>query len=514
MTKQISDRTTCTATLLTTFVMVLLATPAATREAHADKPNIVLIMADDMGFGDVRTSNAKSNIPTPHLDRLASQGMTFTDAHSPSAVCTPTRYGLLTGRYCWRSRMKQGVLGGYSPPLIEEDRTTIASMLQANGYHTAAIGKWHLGMNMTSNEENLPAEDRYEDDGNVDFTKPIQDGPTTRGFDYYFGVSASFDMPPYVWIENDHFVTPPTKVHPGTDFPKFIRKGPQSDDVKFDEALDKLAEKATAYIADRAKKDQPFFLYLPLTGPHKPVVPHSRFVGTTKLGLYGDFVVNVDATVGQVLQAIDDQGIADNTLVIFTSDNGSYMYRTDDPQAEDHVDDETAQTYRSDRHTANGPFRGTKSDIFEGGHHVPFFVRWPNKVEALSKCNDTICHTDLFATAAEVVGASLKQDEAEDSFSFLPLTAGNSRATPRAPVIHHSGSAMFAIRAGKWKLIAGNGSGGREKPKGKPFERPYQLFDLSTDLAEKHNIIQEHPQVAEQLESQLEKIRSADRSRE
>ncbi len=480
----------------------------------ADKPNIVIILADDMGYGDVRTNNAKSNIPTPNIDRLSTEGMTFTDAHSPSAVCTPTRYGLLTGRYCWRTRLKRGVLGGYSPPLIDGDRSTIASMLKAKGYHTAAVGKWHLGMAMPRFEGEIPEKDNRAGGGNVDFTKPIQDGPTTRGFDYYFGVSASLDMAPYVWIENDRFVTPPTSVNPGSRFPQFYREGPQSEDFIFDEVLDKLAEKATAFIADQAQKNQPFFLYMPLTGPHKPVVPHSRFVGTTTLGPYGDFVANVDDTVGQVLQAIDQQGIADNTLVIFTSDNGSYMRRTDDSQAQDHVDNETEQSFRSDRHTANGPFRGTKADIWEAGHRVPFFVRWPKQVKSGSKCDDTICLTDLYATCSEVVGSSLKKNEAEDSFSLLSLTAGKRPATPRAPVIHHSSGGMFAIRDGKWKLVAGNGSGGREKPKGKPFGRPYWLTDLSTDFAEQHNVVEAHRKVAKQLESQLEKIRTAGRSRE
>lgn len=510
MTNQHFATTTRMATLLTMLITALLAFTAAQRGAHAfapAKPNIVIILADDMGYGDVQAINPNSGIPTPHLDKLAAAGMTFTDAHSPSAVCTPTRYGLITGRYCWRSRMKQGVLGGYSPALIDADRTTIAGKLQAHGYHTAVVGKWHLGMNMARNGGKVPAEDRWEGDGNVDYSKPIEDGPTTRGFDYYFGVSASFDMPPYVWIENDRFVTPPTQVHPGSGFPEYSRRGPHSEDLKFNEALDKLAERATTYIAKRSQEPQPFFLYMPLTGPHKPVVPHPRFIGTTKLGPYGDFVANVDDTVGQVLQAIEDQGIADNTLVIFTSDNGSFMYRIDDLQATDHVDDATIQSYRSDRHTANGTLRGGKADIYEGGHRVPFFVRWPKQVASGSTCDETICHTDLFATVAEVAGASLKENEAEDSFSFLSLATGGSRTTPRAPVIHHSGGAMFAIRSGKWKLVAGNGSGGRAKPRGKAFARPYQLFDLSSDLAEKRNVVHEHQEIAEQLESRLDDIR-------
>jgi len=481
--------------------------------SSAGAPNIVFILADDMGYGDVAALNPASTIPTPNLDRLAAEGMTFTDAHSPSAVCTPTRYATLTGRYCWRSRLKRGVLGGYSPPLIDEDRSTVATMLSNHGYVTGAVGKWHLGMNMARREGGAPKQDRWQGDGNVDFSKPIADGPTTRGFDYYFGVSASFDMAPYVWIENGRFTMEPSKQFPGKPFPAFARPGPQAEDVKFDEALDKLAEKASAFIAKHAAGEKPFFLYLPLTGPHKPVVPHSRFTGKTELGPYGDFIVNVDNAVGQVLKAIDDANVADETLLIYTSDNGSFMYRYDEPR-KDHVADAGVQGYNAEHHRANGPFRGTKADIWEAGHHVPFFVRWPQKVKAGAKCEQPICHVDLYATAAAIVGAKLNDDEAQDSFSLLPLLLGEPAKWSRAPVIHHSVAGMFAIRDGKWKLVAGNGSGGRERPRGKPFARPYMLFDLSSDSGEARNVIDEYPEVAKRLEARLEAIRKNGRSRE
>ena len=439
LTRHLLQRLT-TLILTTTLVTISIA---PIKQVHSEDlervPHIIVILADDMGYGDVHALNAKSNIPTPHLDRLAAEGMNFTDAHSPSAVCTPTRYGLLTGCYCWRSSLKRGVLGGYSPPLIAADRPTIATILRARGYHTAAVGKWHLGMSMARHAGEKPRKDRWDGDGNVDFSKKIADGPTTRGFDYYFGVSASLDMAPFVWIENDRFESPPTTEYPGSGFPAFARKGPQAADLEFDEVLDKLAEKAVAYIAEKSKEEKPFFLYLPLTGPHKPVVPHSRFVGRTRLGPYGDFLVNVDETVGQVLAAIDEAGIRENTLLCFTSDNGSFMHRLDATDAKGHADDKKIQGYRADRHTANGIFRGTKADIWEAGHHVPFFVRWPGKVEAGSQCENTICHTDLFATAAEIVGATLESNQAEDSFSILPLLLGNDSTSPRAPVINHVG---------------------------------------------------------------------------
>lgn len=488
----------------------LAAIPIANANQGTAPPNIVVILADDMGYGDVHAWNPSSKIPTPHLDRLAAEGMRFTDAHSPSAVCTPTRYGTLTGRYCWRTQLKRGVLGGYSPPLIAPDRLTIAGLLQRHGYHTAAIGKWHLGMDMPLRSDQPAGKTSNKHARNVDFRGKIKNGPTTRGFDYYFGVSASLDMPPYVFIENDRFESQPSSQYPGSKFPKFVRPGPKAENLQFDHVLSRLAQQASKYIHTRAKTKQPFFLYLPLTGPHKPVVPHPEFQGRTDLGPYADFVVNVDATVGEVLKAVDQAGIRSNTLVIFTSDNGSFMFRTDDPSATDHVSDPTKQLYRSDHHLANGPLRGTKADIYEGGHRVPYIARWPGHVQPGTTCQEPICHTDLFATLAEVVGASIPPNQAEDSESIVPLLLGDSTFRRKQPVIHHSAGGMFAIRKGPWKLIAGNGSGGRAKPKGKPFERPYQLYNLATDVGEKHDVAKEHPDIVQSLSEELERIRKRD----
>ena len=295
-------------------------------------------------------------------------------------------------------------------------------------------------------------------------------------------------------------------------FPEFLRKGPRSPELVMEDCLDDLLAQATGYIQRRAKGDKPFLLYFPLPAPHKPVLPHRRFRGKTKLGPYGDFVVQVDWTVGQVLKAIDDAGIRDDTLVIYSSDNGSFMYRRDDLEA-DHAKDRTVQAYRSDSHTANHVFRGTKGDIWEAGHHVPFFVRWPGKIKPDSRSPETICLTDFFATAAEIVGDQLPAAAAEDSFSLLPTLLGKARPSPRAPVIHHSSGGMFSIRDGKWKLVAGNGSGGREKPTGKPFEKPYHLFDMTRDISERTNVIDKNPEVAMHLEKTLEGIRTGGRSR-
>jgi arylsulfatase A len=488
------------------LVLIGLTLLSATSFA-APHPNIVLILADDMGFGDVAHLNPESVIRTPNLDRLAKEGMSFLDAHSPSGVCTPTRYGLLTGRYCWRSPLKRGVLGGYSPPLLEKSRPTIASMLRRQEYQTGAVGKWHLGMQLPVLVADAVRTEWAGDPG-IDFSGVIIDSPIHHGFDQYFGVSASLDMAPYVYIRNDRFTKVPTMQQEAVKFPHFIREGPRSDDFVIDEVLDRLTQEGNRFIREASKKETPFFLYLPLTGPHKPTQPHKRFRGETPLGEYGDFVVQVDWTVGSILKTLDAINITKDTLVVFTSDNGSYMHRCDDLEKKDHVDDETIQGFRRDRHRANGRFRGTKADIWEAGHHVPFFIRWPGHVAAGSSSKTTISLTDLYATFSEITGADLIAGAAEDSFSLLKILEGRD-AERGAPVIHHSSAGMFAIREGKLKLILGNGSGGRQVPRGKPFERPYQLFDLEADIEETTDLAAKEPGLVRRLSERLEAIRKS-----
>ncbi|MDA1013763.1 MAG: arylsulfatase [Planctomycetota bacterium] len=475
------------------------------------RPNIVLIMADDMGFGDVHALNAESTIPTPNLDRLAREGMTFTDAHTPSAVCTPTRYGLLTGRYCWRSKLKRGVLGGYSPPLIDPARRTIATMLRSKGYHTATIGKWHLGMQMPMLDGKKGDTSNWAGDPGIDWTGKIQHGPTARGFDECFNVSASLDMAPYVFIRNERFTKQPTHQQPALKFPDFVRAGPRADDFNIDEVLDRLTSEVVSHLKTRAAAKTPFFLYFPLTAPHKPATPHERFRGKTKLGPYGDFVAQVDGSIGTVLDTLDELKLTENTIVFYTSDNGSYMYRFDAADKADHVDDPSIQGFRAAHHRANGPWRGTKADIWEAGHHVPFFVRWPKHVKPNSRSVQPVCLTDVFATCAEIVGAKLDNASAEDSFSLLPTLNGDS-ARRGAPVIHHSVAGMFAIRDGDWKLVLGNGSGGRQAPKGKPFGKPYQLYDLAKEPGEATDLASKHADVVESLVARFQKIHDSGRS--
>ncbi len=493
------------------LVPLLLLSFVGAAEAQSERPNIVIILADDMGYGDVHALNPQSKIATPNIDGLADEGMTFTDVHSPSAVCTPTRYGLLTVRYCWRTRLSQGVLGGYSRPLIETGRATIATMLNAAGYQTAAVGKWHLGMAMPVGKDQQANLTRWDGDPGIDFAGVISDSPVHHGFDYYFGVSASLDMAPFVYVRNDRFTMLPSIQQPAVRFPHFVRAGPRAADFVIDGVLDKLTDEAVAFVGRAVQDERPFFLYLPFTAPHKPTQPHARFRGKTKLGEYGDFVAQVDASVGRVLEAIREHGVADDTLVVYTSDNGSYMYRYDDLSRTDHVDDHSVQGYRADRHRANGRFRGTKADIWEAGHHVPLLVRWPGRVHPGSKCNEPVCLTDLFATCADIVGAKLDDNTAEDSFSLLPMLRGQDTRRG-APVIHHSAGGMFAIRDGKWKLVLGNGSGGRERPRGKPFAGPYQLFNLSEDMEEAIDVARRHPEVVERLTKKLQQIRDSGRS--
>jgi arylsulfatase A-like enzyme len=496
--------------LLAWLAILLTATSTA---AAADKPNIVYILCDDLGYGDVSCLNPQGKIRTPHMDRFAREGMIFTDAHSGSAVCTPTRYGVLTGRYAWRSSLKNGVLGGVSPRLIEPDRMTVASMLQAQGYHTAAIGKWHLGMDWArkgSGDVNALGVESRQQVFNVDYAQPIKNGVTSVGFDYFFGISASLDMIPYTYIENDRVTALPTE---DRDFPMFlgraegrVRKGPAAPDFEVENVLPDLTKKAVEYIGARAadaREGKPFFLYLPFASPHTPIVPTREWQGRSGLNYYGDFVMQTDWGIGEVLKALDQQGLAASTLVIITSDNGC------SPQAD-------FPGLEAKGHDPSHVFRGHKADIYEGGHRIPFLVRWPGKIKAGSKSSQTICLTDFMHTTADILQIPLPADAAEDSVSILPALFGKDRAPLREATVHHSINGSFAIRQGKWKLEFCPGSGGWSSPRPGQEDTsklpPIQLYDLEADIAETRNVQGEHPDVVARLTALMTKYAADGRS--
>ena len=467
------------------FLQSIGATAAFTTNlpgAQQQRPNIVYILADDLGWGDLDCYNAKSAVPTPNANHFAAQGIRFNDMHSPSAVCTPTRYGILTGRYCWRSSLKKGVLWGYSPNLIEENRLTVPAMLKQRGYYTAGVGKWHLGLG------NLEK---------ADYNRPLRPGPTDHGFDYYFGIPASLDMDPYLYFENDRVVEKPTSKTVGQNEPRgvFWRGGDMAPHFQIPEVLPTLTDKGISIIKDRAGKSrqQPFFLYLALSAPHTPWVPKKQFVGKSQAGIYGDFVAQVDDTLGRVLRAIDEAGIADNTLVIFTSDNG----------ADWKVGDK--QKYA---HRANADWRGEKADIWDGGHRIPFLARWPGKIRPGSASDELGCLTDLMATVASIVDFKLPRDAGEDSYNLLPAYLGQKSKPIREAIVHHSNQGMFSIRQGPWKLEFGLGSGGFSDPQHidpVPGGPQGQLYNLESDPAEAENLWLKRPEVVKRLTALLTK---------
>lgn len=480
--------------LMKRLLFLLLSLSAS---LHADdKPNVIVILADDLGYGDVSCNNPDSKIATPNLDRLAAEGMRFTDAHTSSGVCTPTRYSLLTGRYHWRTKLQSGVLGGFSLPLISEGRTTLAGYLRDQGYHTACIGKWHLGMEWPL-KGGAVADDAgdfgkpFKDISRVDYLAPIQNGPVDRGFDHYHGISASLDMFPFVWIRDrlptEEATAEKTWLRTGPAGPKFEAMDVQPGITR--RLIDYLGERAAA-----AKAGTPFFAYVPLAAPHTPIVPTPEFQGKSGLNVYADFVLQVDADLGKILAALEANGIAENTLVVFTSDNGC------SPQAK--IEELVAKG-----HNPSHIFRGHKADAYEGGHRVPFLVRWPAKVKAGVVSDALVGQIDLLATMADVLGAKLPEGAGEDSFSFLPVLSGEGPG-PRSRLVSQSINGSFAIRDGQWKLLLCPGSGGWSFPKpgvddtaGMP---EFQLYDLAKDPGETTNLVTDHPDRVAKMKAMME----------
>ncbi len=456
---------------------------ACTAGKEEKLPNIIFILADDMGYGDVSALNENSKIKTPHIDKIARQGVIFTDAHSSSSVSTPTRYGILTGRYNWRSTLKKGVLGGYSRPLIPHERRTVASILKEQNYETACIGKWHLGWTWNNIEK-----------GNeqVDFSKPITDGPLDIGFNYFYGIPASLDMPPYVYVENNMPTAVPDRITENTGSQSWWRKGPTASDFDHNTTLSHLIDKAVAYIEEKANKKNPFFLYLPLPAPHTPILPSEKFRGKSGLNPYGDFVMEVDDMVGRISEALDKNDISGKTILVFTSDNGC------SPEAK-------FDELQEKGHYPSYIYRGHKADLFEGGHRIPCIVQWPSKIKP-HIVNQTVCLTDFLATFASVTNYELKDNEGEDSYNLLPLFVNETESEIiREATVHHSITGEFTIRQGEWKLLLSPSSGGWS------FPRPgrdttiirslpaIQLYNMKTDPAEVHNVYADHMDIVRKM---------------
>ncbi len=462
---------------------------------HHRPPNIVIVLADDLGYGDVSLFNEDSAFETPHIDRLARQGVTFTSAYVTSSVCTPTRYSLLTGRYNWRSILKYHVLSGYSRSLIPTDRLTVANILQESGYHTSFIGKWHLGWNWQFENEPQENIDDLNSRPEVDFSRPIEKGPNEHGFTYSYGFSGSLDMPPYVYVENDLSTAIPVDTTVNYDYKGFWRKGLTGPDFNHVDVLPHLTDQSIQYIHRQAASGQPFFLYFALPAPHTPILPTTEFMGKSNSNLYGDFVLQVDDVVRQLTEALQQNNLFEETIFIFTSDNGASP-RSGYP--------ELARA----GHNPSYIFRGHKADIYEGGLRVPFIVSWPDRVEQGFTTKETISIVDIMATFADITGTTLPDDAGEDSYSLLPILLQKNYPAPlREATVLHSVDGRFAIIKDEWKLVLWPGSGGWSFPNTDEDMRglpSFQLYNLKNDPSEKFNLVYLYPDRVKELKSLIE----------
>ena len=447
------------------------------------KPNVVFILADDLGYGDISGLNPNSKIPTPNIDYLCTNGIVFTDAHATSALSTPSRYSIMTGRYPWRTTLKSGVIDGYASPMIAPGRKTIANLFSDNGYATACIGKWHLGWNWAMKK------------GAVDFTAPISNGPVDMGFDYFYGISASPDMPPYVYVEDRNATQIPSKTIDARPGVELMRAGEAAADYIPEELFPHLAAKTLNYIESRKGTGTPWFLYLPLTAPHTPILPSPEFKGKSPIGVYGDFVLMIDDLVGKITEKLRTNGQLDNTMIIFASDNGCASYIK-------------IKDIESKGHYPSYVYRGYKTDIFEGGHRIPLIISWGSKYRNRKEYS-LISLGDFYATFAQMFDHATGANEAEDSYSFRDILSSSGGHTARTDMVNHSGDGYFAMRTGQLKLIFTAGSGGDSYPStpadmaGLP---PLQLYDLNMDVGETYNIIN-YPQYRTDVETMTARIK-------
>lgn len=490
--------------LLSTGLLLAFSTIGCQQQTKKDKnknPNIIVILADDMGYGDINANNPESKVPTPNLDKLVKKGVNFNDAHSNSAVSTPTRYGLLTGRYCFRSRLKSGVLTGYQDPLIEDSVSTIAQLVKQKNYQTACIGKWHLGLGWAKKDTTLPLTKGNSwispvNTDNVDYTSKIKGTPTDYGFDYGYIIPASLDITPYVFIENDKATNLPMHKIDGVNSERgvFYRAGDAASGFVHENVLQTFIDKAKTFITNADKK-RPFLLYLPLNAPHTPWLPTAKYRGMSKAGVYGDFVCMVDDMVGQIETLLEKMGIDDNTIVIFTSDNGSHW---------------TLDDIKKFQHRANGNRRGMKSDAYDGGHRIPFVIKWGNKLKGGESTDQLICMTDIYSTLADILNLKKGPRQGLDGESFLPYLMNPEKAITERAVVHHSIDGKFAIRKGNWKLIDCYGSGGWSpaSPSNQIDKSKVQLYNMEKDILENNNVVAEYPEIVKELKSELEAIKN------
>tara|TARA_R110000850_G_scaffold42902_11_gene110052 strand:- start:309 stop:1820 length:1512 start_codon:yes stop_codon:yes gene_type:complete len=498
------------------IVRILLIIFVSILGQAAEKPNILFILADDLGYGDVGCYNPESKVPTPHLDKMAAEGMRFTDAHSPSTVCTPTRYSILTGRMAFRLDYRGVFTGAGGPCLITADRLTLPGMLREVGYETALFGKWHIGMTFSDKEGNLINENGLDAVRRIDYSRAIPDAPIHRGFDHFFGtVCCPTTDWLYAFMEGDRIPVPPTQIVDKTKLPTHewsfdCRSGMVAPDFEHEEVDMVFLEKSLEFL-DRhhqEKPDKPFFLFHSLQAVHLPSFPGKDFKGKTEAGPHGDFIHEFDFIVGKLMAKLKELGVDDNTLVMVSSDNGPEVGTTLNMRAK----------YE---HDGARPWRGVKRDNWEGGHRVPMIARWPGKVAAGSITDQTVCLTDIMATCAAIVGSDLPNDAAEDSVDLLPVLMGKADEPVRDYTLHQTISLALAIRKGKWKYLDHQGSGGNnyggaklkalDLPDAAP-NAPGQLYDMEVDPGETTNLYHEFPEIVEALKSQLEASKQSGRS--
>ncbi|MCR8667674.1 arylsulfatase [Aestuariibaculum sp. M13] len=477
------------------------------KKTDKSKPNIVIIYADDMGYGDLNIQNPNSKIPTPHLDNLAKEGIRFTDAHSSSGICSPSRFALLTGTYHWRRQ--HGIVGSFGKPFFKDSDVTLPQVLKTKDYTTACIGKWHLGWDWQLKQESQSKEGKVNEylPEDIDWSQPIKGGPLDRGFDYYFG-DGTINFPPYAWVENVKVLEAPTEKMTRENIGFEIkegkwefRPGPRVKGWNPYNVLPTLTRKTTEWI-NKQKGNQPFFLYFALPSPHAPIIPNDEFDGKSKAGAYGDYMVQTDWVVGQVLKALKNNGFEDNTIVIFSADNGPEHYAWQRAVEYDHY--------------SMGKFRGLKRDVWEGGHHVPLIMKWPDHIKASLVTDEVVSQVDIMATLSKIVGADLPDNAAPDSYNLLPLLNGEEYQKPlREATVHNTFDSKWGIRKGDWIYINSSSGGHRDMPEAfknltgyTDFDTEGILFNMKNDPEQRTNLYNEYPEKIKELEVLLETYRN------